>query len=88
VTLPCGVCRTCVPVRAMAVRGRATGPVGYLLAGFALACFGFFGVLAFLSTGASMSSLAGRQRGRSYDSSGMISVPIRSSCSRSSPFIR
>jgi hypothetical protein len=95
-------------------RGRRCGPGTYFAAGFALACFGFFGVLAFLSTDASrtlpgwdgsmlrravlardpvmrVSALAAR-RAAAHAAvafrAGMTSVPIRSSCSRSSPFIR
>jgi hypothetical protein len=73
VTSPCGVYRTCVPVRgfrgAAAPKpgadwrcgGRQAAPGAYFAAGLALACFGFFGVLAFLSTDASR-SLTGMER--------------------------
>jgi hypothetical protein len=67
---------------------RREGPPGDYLAGLALFCFGFFGVFAFLSISlldGSAGLLPGR---RCYASAGMISRPIRSSCSRSSPFIR
>ena len=59
---PLGVSRKGVPVRGFPARPgtefpearRARGaPATYFVAGLALFCFGFFGVLAFLSTDAS-----------------------------------